>query len=257
VIFGLGLGCNALLFVPQVLALWRKKSDVGISLITFGGFRRAAGGGDCAWGLSERSLADFGNGGKFDDVRKRDGADDSLSGEAGESGEMRWVVSHPFRKEREKDGARGILGITQNFLPRNIPAMEAEIKLAMVPANMARTPSLARSVAPLGNQMHRCRRFAFRWSRGWRSRTGKGGDGEGARREYGSLSAQLDIGDDFVERHACAQEVADGAAVVPWNADEPCNRSKEEAENLAERAGNPVHVSQPVRPEQHAVEQGY
>jgi MtN3 and saliva related transmembrane protein len=37
-IFGLGLGCNALLFVPQVLALWRKKSDEGISLVTFGGF---------------------------------------------------------------------------------------------------------------------------------------------------------------------------------------------------------------------------
>jgi MtN3 and saliva related transmembrane protein len=38
VIFGLGLVCNALLFVPQVLAVWRKKSDEGISLITFGGF---------------------------------------------------------------------------------------------------------------------------------------------------------------------------------------------------------------------------
>lgn len=38
VIFGLGLLCNALLFVPQVLALWRKKTDEGISLITFGGF---------------------------------------------------------------------------------------------------------------------------------------------------------------------------------------------------------------------------
>jgi MtN3 and saliva related transmembrane protein len=38
VIFGLGLFCNALLFVPQVLAVWRKKSDEGISLITFGGF---------------------------------------------------------------------------------------------------------------------------------------------------------------------------------------------------------------------------
>jgi MtN3 and saliva related transmembrane protein len=38
VIFGLGLGCNALLFVPQILALWRKKSDEGISLVTFGGF---------------------------------------------------------------------------------------------------------------------------------------------------------------------------------------------------------------------------
>ena len=38
VIFGLGLVCNALLFVPQAIAVWRKKSDVGISLITFGGF---------------------------------------------------------------------------------------------------------------------------------------------------------------------------------------------------------------------------
>lgn len=38
VLFGLGLLCNALLFVPQVLAVWRKKSDEGISLITFGGF---------------------------------------------------------------------------------------------------------------------------------------------------------------------------------------------------------------------------
>src|ERR1700678_1457215 len=38
VIFGLGLLCNALLFVPQVLAVWRKKSDEGVSLITFGGF---------------------------------------------------------------------------------------------------------------------------------------------------------------------------------------------------------------------------
>jgi len=38
VIFGLGLGCNALLFVPQIIAVWRKKTDEGISLLTFGGF---------------------------------------------------------------------------------------------------------------------------------------------------------------------------------------------------------------------------
>ena len=38
VAFGLGLLGNALLFVPQALAVWRKKSDEGISLITFGGF---------------------------------------------------------------------------------------------------------------------------------------------------------------------------------------------------------------------------
>lgn len=38
VLFGLGLVCNALLFVPQAIAVWRKKTDEGISLITFGGF---------------------------------------------------------------------------------------------------------------------------------------------------------------------------------------------------------------------------
>ena len=38
VIFGIGLFGNALLFVPQAIAVWRKKSDEGISLLTFGGF---------------------------------------------------------------------------------------------------------------------------------------------------------------------------------------------------------------------------
>jgi len=38
IVFGLGLLCNALLFVPQVVAVWRKKTDEGVSLITFGGF---------------------------------------------------------------------------------------------------------------------------------------------------------------------------------------------------------------------------
>ena len=37
-VFGLGLIGNALLFVPQALAVWRKKSDEGVSLVTFGGF---------------------------------------------------------------------------------------------------------------------------------------------------------------------------------------------------------------------------
>jgi MtN3 and saliva related transmembrane protein len=38
VLFGLGLLGNAALFVPQVIAVYRKKSDEGISLITFAGF---------------------------------------------------------------------------------------------------------------------------------------------------------------------------------------------------------------------------
>jgi len=37
-IFGLALLGNAALFVPQALAVWRKKSDEGVSLVTFGGF---------------------------------------------------------------------------------------------------------------------------------------------------------------------------------------------------------------------------
>ena len=37
-LFGLGLLGNAALFVPQAIAVWRKKSDEGVSLITFGGF---------------------------------------------------------------------------------------------------------------------------------------------------------------------------------------------------------------------------
>jgi MtN3 and saliva related transmembrane protein len=38
VLFGLGLICNALLFVPQAVAVWRSKSSKGVSLITFAGF---------------------------------------------------------------------------------------------------------------------------------------------------------------------------------------------------------------------------
>ena len=38
VVFGLALLGNACLFIPQALAVWRKKSDEGISLVTFGGF---------------------------------------------------------------------------------------------------------------------------------------------------------------------------------------------------------------------------
>jgi MtN3 and saliva related transmembrane protein len=38
VIFGFGMALNALLFVPQALAVWRSKQAKGVSLLTFGGF---------------------------------------------------------------------------------------------------------------------------------------------------------------------------------------------------------------------------
>src|ERR1039457_4440881 len=70
--------------------------------------QRAAGGGDCAWGLSAGSFADIWHGGEIADVRKRDGADDFLQSEEDEDGELRFVVSHPFARKKRKDGARGI-----------------------------------------------------------------------------------------------------------------------------------------------------
>jgi MtN3 and saliva related transmembrane protein len=36
--FGLGMGLNALLFVPQALSIWRTRNAAGVSLLTFGGF---------------------------------------------------------------------------------------------------------------------------------------------------------------------------------------------------------------------------
>lgn len=37
-VFGIGLFINALLFIPQIIALWKKKHADDVSLITFAGF---------------------------------------------------------------------------------------------------------------------------------------------------------------------------------------------------------------------------
>lgn len=37
-IFGLGMIVNAFLFVPQALAIWRKRTAQGVSVLTFAGF---------------------------------------------------------------------------------------------------------------------------------------------------------------------------------------------------------------------------
>lgn len=37
-LFGLGLFINALLFIPQIIRLYKSKNSTGVSLITFGGF---------------------------------------------------------------------------------------------------------------------------------------------------------------------------------------------------------------------------
>lgn len=37
-VFGAGMALNALLFVPQAVAIWRTGRAEGVSLLTFGGF---------------------------------------------------------------------------------------------------------------------------------------------------------------------------------------------------------------------------
>jgi MtN3 and saliva related transmembrane protein len=37
-LFGVGMGLNALLFLPQAVSIWRTKRAEGVSLVTFGGF---------------------------------------------------------------------------------------------------------------------------------------------------------------------------------------------------------------------------
>jgi MtN3 and saliva related transmembrane protein len=37
-LFGLGLMGNAMLFLPQAFAIWKKRSAAGISLLSFAGF---------------------------------------------------------------------------------------------------------------------------------------------------------------------------------------------------------------------------
>ena len=134
--------------------------------------------------------------------------------------------------------------------------MEAEIRLAMVPASMARTPSLAKSLRRSGTSAPMppiCMPMELRLANPHRAKVAMVKE-RGASVAF--CAPRRDVGDDFIERHARAEQVADGAAVVPGNADEPGNGREEEAENLAERAGNPVHVAEPVRPAEQAVEQG-
>src|SRR5277367_3286693 len=70
----------------------------------------------------------------------------------------------------------------------------------------------------------------------------KGSDGEGARGEEGFLPTQERVSDDLVDDHARAQQVADDAGVFPWDADQPCDGRKDEAENRVEARREPGKV---------------
>jgi len=45
-------------------------------------------------------------------------------------------------------------------------------------------------------------------------------------------------GYEFVEHHARAKQIANGATIVPGNSDDPCDRGKQSAKDLLEARGN-------------------
>src|ERR1700729_145618 len=69
------------------------------------------------------------------------------------------------------------------------------------------------------------------------SAEGEGGDGEGAWIERGLERPKVGKGDELVDAHAGAEQVADNRRRVPRDADEPCDGRKNPAENFIERGG--------------------
>src|SRR5579859_5015931 len=67
----------------------------------------------------------------------------------------------------------------------------------------------------------------------------KGGDPRGTRVKKVVLDqlAELLEGHHLVDDHACAEQISHGHAVMPWDADEPCHRRKDPAENLLKTRG--------------------
>ena len=59
------------------------------------------------------------------------------------------------------------------------------------------------------------------------------------------MCAEFGEGDEFVEHHARAEQIADRGGIVPGNADEPGDRREDPAENLAAgctETSDDVHV---------------
>jgi len=94
--FGAGVQCAAV--CASDCGRVEEEERRGDFAADFWRLQRAAGGGDCAWGLSAGSFADIGHGGELADVRKRNGADDIFQSEEDQgraSGGLRFVSQIP------------------------------------------------------------------------------------------------------------------------------------------------------------------
>src|SRR6266571_9333266 len=80
----------------------------------------------------------------------------------------------------------------------------------------------------------------------------EGGDGEGDRAEGRLHRAELRVGDEFVQRHAGAEQAADRAAVVPRHAHDPCDWCEDPTQHGLDALRKPCEVDAPAR--QHEVD---
>ena len=122
----------------------------------------------------------------------------------------------------------------------SMPAMQADMKFAMVPAATAFIPRLAR----VGFARGRERSDAADLDRN-RAQVGEaaqrvGRDDEGPRVECLADLAQVDEGHEFVEDQALAEQIADGRAVVILYAEQPRDRREYAAENRLHGTRDPA-----------------
>ena len=100
------------------------------------------------------------------------------------------------------------------------PTMQADIRFAMVPAIIALKPSRARSPRRDRRQRAKTANLDADGAEIGKAAKRKGGDGERARIQRRFLRAEHGEGNQFIQHHARAQQVADGDAIVPRNSDD-------------------------------------
>ena len=127
----------------------------------------------------------------------------------------------------------------------------------MVPASMARRPSRASSLRRSGIECADAADLNADGAEVGEAAEREGGDGEGARIERGLECPEVGKGDELVDDHAGAEQVADDRRRVPGDADEPCDGREDPAEDLVERGGegNVVRAEPVVHAAEDAVDQ--
>ena len=128
---------------------------------------------------------------------------------------------------------------SEAVIQSSIPAIQADMKFAMVPAATARIPEPGQigfaagrerpDTADLNGDRTEIRETAKRVS----------SDGERVRIELIFDLAQIDEGDEFIQNQARTQQVSDGRGVFPRHAQQPGNRSKNHAKKNLQRGREP------------------